>query len=249
MESIDNPQSVMGTVPHLVLFDVDGTLLLTGGAGSRCIRRACQRVLGDAFEWNPVVAGRLDQQIYRDLAEACGITDAASRFAEYKAVYLAELEAELLRCRADVRIMPGVPALLQALEQRQEVTIGLLTGNFQKAVELKFAAAGLEMKRFAVGAFAEDGGERHDLVHGAIARYEQIKGRSISADRVILIGDTPRDIECARQAGCRVLAVATGHYSLETLQAEKPDAAVATLEDTAPLWAMLEGMQTSSEYP
>lgn len=240
MDSIRIPQSAFRNPSHLVLFDVDGTLLLTGGAGSRCIRRACVRVFGETFAWNPVTAGRLDQQIYLDLATACGIDGAADRFDEFKSTYLAELQAELARRRDDVTVMPGVRALLESLGQREDVAVGLLTGNFHRAVELKLAAAGLEMEQFVVGAYAEDGDERHDLVPVAMRRFEERTGHTLSPDRVVLIGDTPRDIECARAAGSRVLAVATGHYSLEALRAENPDAAVATLENAATLWAMLD---------
>ena len=236
------------TIASLILFDVDGTLLLTGGAGSRCIRWACLRVLGEEFEWNPVVAGRLDQRIYLDLAAACGIAGAGEKFDEYKAVYLAELQAELSQRRDDVTIMPGVRELLAELDARADVVVGLLTGNFQRATELKLSAARLDQSLFKVGAFAEDGDERSDLVPVAMRKYERLTGEVMTPDRVILIGDTPRDIECACQAGCRVLAVATGHYSLEALQAENPDAAVATLEDAAPLWAMLEENSATDEH-
>src|SRR5690606_6258445 len=93
---------------------------------------------------------------------------------------------------------------------------------------------------FKVGAFAEDGQQRSDLVSAAMRKYERLTGAAMTPDRVILIGDTPRDIECARQSGCRVLAVATGHYSLASLRSDDPDAAVATPEDPHPLRSMLD---------
>lgn len=248
MTPIRNAQSVGRNAPHLVLFDVDGTLLVTGGATSRCIRRACERVLGERFRWTKVTPGRLDPQLFADLAAGCGIERASEKLDEYKAAYLSELQAELACRRDDVKVLPGVHELLKELQVRDDVVIGLLTGNFRRAVELKLEAAGLERGQFPIGAFAEDGNERCDLVTAALRQFEQLTGAALPADRVILVGDTPQDIACARRAGCRVLSVSTGHYSLDDLKREKPDAAVATLEDVEPLRAMLEGNSATDEH-
>lgn len=218
----------------LVLFDVDGTLLRSGGATTRCIRRAAERVLGDRLVWGEIAVGTLDQEIFCAIAAASGM-DGPSLLDEYKRIYLDELAAELNRCRADVHLLPGVLELLDRLRERAEVVCGLLTGNFRRAVELKLDAAGLDISRFAVGAFAEDGACRAELVPAALGACQAKLGLPIPANQVILVGDTPRDIQCAREAGCRVLSVATGRYSLEELQAQSPDAAVADLRDPRPL--------------
>ncbi len=225
----------------LVLFDIDGTLLVTGGASSRCIRRASETVLGERFRWGKPTVGTLDPQIFIELAGQCGIEDAAAAEPRYRAVYLAELEAELQRCAADVRVLPGVRELIGALRKQEGVTCGLLTGNYGRAVELKLAAAGLDPTWFAVGAFAEHGSCRNDLVPAAMAQYRQRLGRAIEPRDVVVIGDTPRDIACARHSGCRVIAVATGYYSVEQLRAEGADCVVADLNDPAALEAIVGG--------
>ncbi len=226
----------------LVLFDVDETLLITGGASSRCIERASKRVLGERFRWGNVVVGQLDPEIFLDLAEQCGIKSAAGKLDEYKAWYLAELKADLLAHHADVKVMPGIHNVLANLSKRRGVTVGLLTGNFRDAVTLKLEAADINPNLFRVGAFAEDGASRRDLVAVAIQRMRDATGANLPPRNVILVGDTPRDISCARETGTRVLAVATGKYSLEQLNAESPDRAVRDLTDPSALDELIAEM-------
>lgn len=221
--------------PAIVLFDVDGTLLITGGASSRSIKRACAAVLGDRFTWGKLTVGTLDPQLFMELAGQCGIDDAERYLSAYRQRYLKELADELARVKDDVTLMPGIRELLGKLAGRDDVVIGLLTGNWRQAVELKLAAAELSIDLFQVNAFAEDGRVRADLVPAALAQYEKQSGKQASPRQVILVGDTPRDVECAHQAGCRVLAVATGHYRLNELQACGPDAGVNDLSDPAAL--------------
>jgi phosphoglycolate phosphatase-like HAD superfamily hydrolase len=225
----------------LVLFDVDGTLLITGGASSRSIRRAAGKLLGDRFQWRPVTVGLLDPQIFLELASLCGIEDADRHLDAYKDLYLAELEAELPSAETYVKVLPGMRELVDELSKRPDVIVGLLTGNYRRAVELKLKAAGLDKDVFRVGAFAEDGRERSDLVAVAIERAgHRGTGQIDDGRQVILVGDTPRDISCARQAGCRVLAVASGQYSVEQLAQHGPDRVVRDLSDPAPLYEMIE---------
>jgi len=234
-----------GPAPRLVLFDVDGTLLITGGATSRCILRACRKLFGESFEWGPITVGTLDHQIYAQLARHNGVDRPEARHAEYKRTYLAELEADLRATADHVRVMPGVHELLTALDERRrgrgDVVVGLLTGNYRRAVELKLEAAGLDPATFAVGAFAEDGAVRADLIHAAVQQATEQTGRPVEARHTVVVGDTPRDVECARAHGCASLAVATGRYSAEELSRCGPTAVVETLADAAPLWRLLDG--------
>jgi phosphoglycolate phosphatase-like HAD superfamily hydrolase len=231
--------------PALVLFDVDGTLLLTGGATTRCIWRAAEATFGRTLDRCQLTAGQLDQQLFMSLAAQCGIPNARAHLERYKTRYLVELEAELTRTRDQLRGLPGVVELLEALARMHaKVVTGLLTGNFRAATMLKLRAAGLERFSFPISAFAEDGEQRTDLVVSAL-RWFSGKFEGAAPANVILVGDTPRDIETARQTGCRVLAVATGVYSLAQLQAERPDAAVADLSDPTPLYDLLELAQNS----
>lgn len=219
----------------IVLFDVDGTLLITSGATGRAIRTALTALLGEQPHWSSITAGRLDHEIFCDLATRCGVADPESYLQRYKPLYLRELRRELARHPDDVRLLPGVRETVQRLVARTDVIVGLLTGNFREGVEAKFAAADLDTGLFAVGAFAEDGQCRSDLVHAAVLQVTARMGEPCSPAQIILVGDTPRDVECAHQAGCRVLAVATGRYTLEELLACGPDAAVKDLTDTARL--------------
>ncbi len=219
----------------IILFDVDGTLLVTGGATSRAIRTAATALFGTRLRWSTIPPGRLDHQLFCDLARGSDIEDPESYLDRYKPLYLRELRRELAEHVADLRLMPGVREIVHQLASRRDVILGLLTGNYREGVCAKLAAAKLDMDQFVVGAFAEDGRSRSDLVHVAVTRAAVYSAAPCSSAQVILVGDTPRDIECARQSGSRVLAVATGAFTLEQLVACGPDAAVRDLTDAAPL--------------
>jgi phosphoglycolate phosphatase-like HAD superfamily hydrolase len=205
----------------MILFDVDGTLLVTGGATSRCIRRACVRALGQDFKWADVTPGLLDPQIFDYLAVHNGYTEPGEYHDRYRAYYLQELEAELDRRRRDVVVLPGVRELLTALslhQQQGRVVLGLLTGNYGHAMKLKLRAADIDLSQFPIRACAEDGHDRSDLVSAAIHSYAEHTAHSADPRRIIIVGDTPRDIACAHTQGCTAFAVATGWYSTDALQ-------------------------------
>jgi phosphoglycolate phosphatase-like HAD superfamily hydrolase len=136
-----------------------------------------------------------------------------------------------------MRVLPGIPELLAELAGRQDVIVGLLTGNFRAAAQLKIAMAGLDRFSFPIGAFAEDGEVRTDLVPVARRQFEAMAGHLPNA--TIVVGDTPGDIGMAKATECRVLAVATGQYSLAQLQVEGPDMAVADLSNAKPLYDLI----------
>jgi phosphoglycolate phosphatase-like HAD superfamily hydrolase len=225
----------------LVLFDIDGTLLITGGASTRCIYRAAEHVLGRTIERMRLTPGSMDHALFYEVAQRCGVVSPAQYLDAYKAQYLAELNADLLAAPPGaVKVMPGVPELLRTLQARPDVALGLLTGNFASAAEQKLHLAGIDLSSFEIRCFAEHAELRSQLVPRAIEQLAQTCGETASPRQVILVGDTPRDIACARDAGCLVLSVATGFYALAELQAAGPDAAVATLEDYAPLDQLID---------
>lgn len=229
----------------LILFDVDGTLLITGGATTRCIWRAAEATFGRALDRCPLIAGQLDQQLFLSIARHCGIADGPAYLEPYKLRYIAELEAELQKTRHQVKVMPGIVELLEKLSQQSpDTVVGLLTGNFRESTMLKLRYAGLDRFNFPIGAFAEDGNERADLVGAALRQFSAL-GEISEPGKAIIVGDTPRDITTARQTGCKVLAVATGAYSLAQLESERPDAAVANLTDPTPLYELLEPIHHS----
>jgi phosphoglycolate phosphatase len=204
----------------LVLFDIDGTILLSAGAGRRAITAALAQEIGDATAFTRVrFDGKTDPQIVKELLEAAGQTGPHSenRVQAVCARYVALLETELASTGA-MRLMPGFPAILDRLEATSGVVLGLLTGNLERGAALKLRAAGLDPDRFRVGAFGSDSGHRPDLPAIAAERAAPIFGRVPAGDEVVIIGDTPADVACGRGIGARAVAVATGSYGVADLE-------------------------------
>jgi phosphoglycolate phosphatase len=228
--------------PHLLLFDIDGTLMITKGAGSRCIRRACQQTLGDSFRWTEITPGMLDPQIFERLATQSGFDDPKQYHEQYRDSYLQSLKSELDQRPEDVTVLPGIADLLTTLTSRQEqgdVVLGLLTGNYAQAVAIKLGAAHINPNLFPIHAFAEDGLQRSDLLSVAIQRYEKHVGQPADLTRVVIIGDTPRDIQCAHSRNCIAFAVATGWYSAQALIEAGADHIVEDFSSPDPLLKLL----------
>jgi len=218
----------------LVLFDIDGTILWSDGAGRRAMTAALTRVFGVAGPTEYRYDGKTDPQIVRDLMRAAGHSDATidARMDALASSYLSLLEEELASGRRGMRVFEGVSELIAALEARADAVVGLLTGNFCDGARLKLSAAGLDVDRFRVGAYGSDDAHRPALPAVAMRRAREALGMELRGEDLVVIGDTPADIECARSAGARAVAVATGRYSVEELAAHGPAAVFATLADT-----------------
>lgn len=224
---------------RLVLFDIDGTILLTDGAGRRAIGRALIDLAGTS---GPVgdhrFDGKTDPQIVRELLSLAGHPDAEMP-ARIQAVcdrYLELLELELANPSQETRVMAGVRELLDELarpEAAGQVLVGLLTGNLERGAALKLRSAGIDPSRFAVGAYGSDAAHRPELPAIARGRAESLTGRSIAGPDVVVIGDTPDDVACARPIGARTVAVATGRYDVTVLAAAGATHVFADLSDTA----------------
>jgi phosphoglycolate phosphatase len=187
---------------RLVLFDIDGTLLWSDGAGRRAMEAALTETFGSPGRREYRYDGKTDRQIVRDLMRLEGHADehidgGMARLVER---YLAGLRTELERGERVVEVLPGVPPLLDALEARDDVVLGLLTGNLEAGAALKLAAAGIDIGRFRVNAFGSDHESRPELPAVAQARARDQLGLQIHGERVVIIGDTPHDIECARSS-------------------------------------------------
>jgi phosphoglycolate phosphatase-like HAD superfamily hydrolase len=220
---------------RLVLFDIDGTLLLTAGAGRRAIRTALAEFIGDAGVFDRVrFDGKTDPQIVAELLHEAGDPDPhhGGRIAEVCARYVALLEGELADRTAVVELMPGVLPLLERLEDERDVVLGLLTGNLAAGAALKLRAGGIDPARFRVGAYGSDSGHRPDLPAIAAARAEPHFGRVPGGEEVVIIGDTPADIACGRGIRARALAVATGAYAAVELASHAPHAVFPDLSAT-----------------
>lgn len=218
----------------LVLFDIDGTLLLSAGAGRRAIHAALARHGVDLTGHSKVrFDGKTDPQIILELLEASGAPETAdsTRVAELIALYLAHLERDLVEHGHRTRLMPGIPALLDTLEADPGVLLGLLTGNVATGARLKLQAAGIDPARFVVGAYGSDHHRRSELPPFAARRAEPHFGRVPGGQEVVIIGDTPADVSCGECIGARTIAVATGDYTVRELEATGADRVFADFSD------------------
>ncbi len=221
---------------RLVLFDVDGTLIWSAGAGRSAIAQA---LLAEMGMTGPIedyrFDGKTDPQIVMELMTAAGHPDAESE-THVQAVcrrYLDHLTHELRTRKGSVRLYPGVENLLAALEQRGDMLVGLLTGNIAEGAHQKLTAAGIDTSRFRVGAYGSDSAVRADLPPIAAARAAPLMGRVPEGKEIIIIGDTPADMTCGDGVHARAIGVATGRHSVVELLAAGAHMAFDSLLDTA----------------
>lgn len=230
-------------VPRLVLFDIDGTLVLTGGAGARAMTLALRDLLGveNGFEGIPM-PGRTDQIILRDALARSGHQGDARLARAFHDRYLEHLAREIHRPAPGTfkGVMPGVRAVLDRLVSRADTFLALLTGNFRAAARVKLEHFDL-WRYFECGAFGEDALDRNALVPVAIARARACGLPEVPPDRVVVVGDTPLDVACARAAGARAIAVATGGTDAATLRAAGADVVFEDLSETAAVLAAIQG--------
>ncbi len=216
----------------LILFDIDGTILLTQRAGTAAMQAAAQELFGHHFTFDGIeMGGWLDPIIWHAVATANGIEDPASHHDRFRAAYKQHFEDRLAN-NPTVQVLPGVVDLLSALIVEEDVTLGLVTGNYPETGLLKLQAAGIDSSIFKVAAWGTDGSHRRELPPVAIKQHESNIGQSISPNDVIIIGDTLHDIDCAKANGCRSIAVSTGFCPADKLAAKKPDLLVIDLSDT-----------------
>ena len=219
---------------RLVLFDIDGTLLLSDGAGRRAIHRALIEIFGDTGPADHRFDGKTDPQIVRELMRSVGHEDAHidERMEQLFARYVSCLREELQDPQYHAAALPGVPQLLDALARRDDVTLGLLTGNLVDGARAKLEAVGIDPELFRIGAFGTDHEMRPRLPEIAQRRAREVLGIEVPGSRVVIIGDTPADVECGRGIGARAIGVATGRYSTEELAAHGAVAVFESLVDT-----------------
>lgn len=222
-------------VRRLVLFDIDGTILWTDGAGRRAVFQALEEHFGKSGPGEHRFDGKTDPQIVRELMRHAGVADADidARLDEVLGRYLALLRHELASMEHAQHVFPGVRELLDTLEARDDVALGLLTGNIRHGAHAKLSAVGIDPARFLVGAFGSDHHERPELPEIARSRAEVVLGHAVSGRDLVVIGDTPADVECGVSIGARAIGVATGRYSVEELRARGAAEVFADLTDTA----------------
>lgn len=233
--------------PRLLLFDIDGTLLDIAGAGRVAVERAFKQVLGvgnvTARARGVRYAGRTDPRIFADVARAAGVSSAVFEAERPRLLrrFLAEMRAELARDGHPRRALPGVRILLESLARRNDVRLGLLTGNVEEGAWIKLRAVELD-RYFDDGGFASDHADRRVIARVAHEKLCATHGTVYPPARVVVVGDTGLDVDCARANGFRAVAVATGGAPREELERARPD---ALLDDLADLPAALAALGLS----
>ncbi|HUL72020.1 MAG TPA: HAD family hydrolase [Vicinamibacterales bacterium] len=224
----------------LFLFDIDGTLILSGRAGVRGMNRAFERLYGRAGALDGVpIAGRTDRAIVSDVLRALGRDAGDDEIGRLRDAYCDCLPDELQRPVADPSgILPGVEALLDRLASEGAAAVGLLTGNFARGASIKLGHFGLA-DRFAFGAFGDDHLDRRDLVPIAIDAARRAGAPVSSPAEIVVVGDTPLDVECAHAHRARAVGVATGPFAAAALKDAGADLVLETLaeQDRLLAWA------------
>lgn len=221
---------------HVCLFDIDGTLLHSGGAGKAAIEVALTEDFGVELRVQVTYSGRTDRAIARDLLRHHGIEPTTENWQRLVRGYLERLPLSLTTNQG--KVLPGISALLEQLARVDRVAVGLLTGNIRAGARIKLGHFDL-YHHFAFGGFGDEHYERDDVAREALAAVgAHLSGRH-SPDRIWVIGDTPLDVQCARAIGARAVAVATGWHSLDELRATGPDLLLPDLSDPAPLLSLL----------
>lgn len=224
---------------HACLFDIDGTLINTGGAG----QAAMEHVLEAEFEITAPTegistAGRTDRAIVSDLFDYHEINGDQHTWDRFLTAYLQHLPSQLQRL--DGAVLPGIAALIRQLHDIDHVMLGLLTGNFREGARLKLEHFELNTY-FDFGGFGDRHHDRDDVARDAMAELDNRHGDSIHPDRIWVIGDTPADVRCGRAIGAQVVAVGTGLFSEDELRAAEPDYLFSDFSDPATLLELLEG--------
>lgn len=216
-------------MPELWLFDIDGTLVDTGGAGMHALQEAAARCFGDAGP-ELDLAGSTDLGVVHGMLDHFGLDADPQRIDSFFETYLERLDWNLRHGGHPGRVLPGVVPLLERLHADPGVHLGLLTGNIAEGAAAKMRHFGLG-RFFPFGAYGCDHADRNLLGPVAAARAAEHHGREFPPSGILVIGDTPKDIACAKALGASCLAVATGRFSTAELTACGADRVVATLEE------------------
>jgi phosphoglycolate phosphatase-like HAD superfamily hydrolase len=211
-----------------VLFDIDGTLLVTGGAGGVAWQRAFQELHGiDADVAERTDAGMTDPEIAAIIfREVIGHEGDQAERARVMAAYLRHLP-DAVNESSDYRLMPGVEEVLDRLID-QGMLLGLVTGNIEAAAHVKLARGNLN-RFFSFGGYGSDSADRTELTRAGLRRGELVSGGALGDGGCLSVGDTPRDVDAGHRAGIRVLGVATGRFSVDELRDSGADWAIADL--------------------
>ncbi|HET7237848.1 MAG TPA: HAD family hydrolase [Terrimicrobiaceae bacterium] len=222
---------------RLLLFDIDGTLITSGGAGEGALMDAMQQRFGITEDLSGItIAGATDALIAQWMLEKNGLPASSENITALLDAYLSFLGQRLSHHSG--RVLPGIVGLLDSLRRRDDCVLALLTGNLVRGAEIKLSHYGV-WGYFEFGAFADDHHDRNELPKFARARALETHGEEFSPENIFVIGDTPRDIECGKAVGAKTVAIATGNYSRSELAAHHPDYLFDDLSDTEQVIAAL----------
>jgi len=235
----------------ILLFDIDGTLMLSGGAGRRAIDRAFNDFYGitDAFE-GIVPDGNTDPKIFTEIAanHRLALADEETAFAKLAARYAEHMVDEMRRSEG-AHLMPGAMPLLDSLVKHTDLGLGLLTGNFEETARIKLDRFDLN-RFFSFGAFSSDHAERAQLVPIAVQRAESHLGQTIGlGPHVVVIGDTPLDVECALAHGATAIGIAASRYSVPELEAAGAHLALPSLDHSREFSAFIGAIEVGATSP
>lgn len=227
---------------RLLLFDIDGTLIRGDQAGRLAMGAALEQMFGtkgslDTYE----MGGKTDSRIVSDLLSEVDIDslEIRQKLPDFFQL-MADFAREVYPLR-DITTCPGVESLLARLRVRDDVMVGLLTGNAETTAPLKLTAAGIDPAQFVVGAYGSDDLDRNNLPKIALQRANELTAEVLTADNVVIVGDTPADVQCARVGMARSVAVASGWHSADTLLQYQPDYLFTNLSDTEAVLSVLLG--------
>ncbi|MFP4227358.1 MAG: HAD family hydrolase [Salinivenus sp.] len=213
----------------LLLFDIDGTLVTVSGAGRAAVAQSLSDLLGFPISTDGIsFSGRTDPDILRAVLSHNGHSPSDDTIQSALERYVAAAQEAIQP--EHVRSLPGIHTLLDALSARPDIHLALVTGNVEPIAYHKLAAVGLD-EYFSVGAFGSDHAERSALPPLALRRARRAMGKPFSRERTVVIGDTCRDVDCAKAAGVRSLAVCTGGSPREALDQSNPDGLLPDLTD------------------
>jgi phosphoglycolate phosphatase len=216
----------------LILFDIDGTLYHGDGTGRAAFLDAGREIFGERFVEHVFdLSGRLDPWIYSRYMELNGLERNEQIDRTFREACHRNLRRRIESGRHDIRALPGTIELVQRLGARTDITLGLLTGNWEANGRLKVDSVGFDSRQFPICAWGDDGPTRDDLPPVARKRYLELRGVDIASEEVVVIGDTIHDVNCARAHGCRSLAVCTGGGREADLRAAGADVIMADLSD------------------
>src|ERR1700720_265969 len=219
----------MTTTKRLLLFDIDGTLISSAGAGVHSLKRVLAERFNIKDDLRDIeIAGMTDSGIVISILKKHKIPETHENVSAFLDSYVHFLSQELPRRKGT--LLPGVLELLERLKSRPHLVLALLTGNVSRGAQLKLEHYGV-WHFFEFGAFADDHRDRNRLGPFARARAYEKHGREFAASEIDVIGDTPRDIACGRALGARTIAVATGTWSRDELAEHYPDILIDDLSD------------------